>query len=88
MMYQYDEECLKTFLEQQDRLYDEPVAETLEEADEFLDDCMAVVVSSLKEVKEYFKENGTDISELTDEELEDEAEIFALSDGRYLIVEG
>lgn len=87
-MYQYDEECLTTFLKQQHKLFDEPVAENLEEADEFLDDCMAVVVSSLKEVKEYFKENGTDISELSDEELEEEAEIFALSDGRYLIVEG
>ena len=31
-MYEYDEECLKTFLENQSRLFDEPVAETLEEA--------------------------------------------------------
>ena len=33
-MYEYDEECLKTFLENQSQLFDEPVAETLEGADE------------------------------------------------------
>lgn len=88
MMYNYDEECLKVFLKKQLQLFDEPVAENLEEADEFLDDCMAVVVSSLKEVKTYFDENGTDISDMSDDELEEASEIFALSDGRYLIVEG
>lgn len=88
MMYNYDEECLNVFLEKQLQLFDEPVAENLEEADEFLDDCMAVVVSSLKEVKAYFDENGTDISDMSDEELEEASEIFALPDGRYLIVEG
>ena len=30
-MYEYDEECLKTFLKKQGQLFDEPVAETLEE---------------------------------------------------------
>lgn len=88
MMYNYDEECLEAFLEKQLQLFDEPVAENLEEADEFLDDCMAIVVSSLKEVKAYFDENGTDISDMSDEELEEASEIFALPDGRYLIVEG
>ena len=39
-MYEYDEECLKTFLERQSQLFDEPVAETLEEAEAFLEDCM------------------------------------------------
>lgn len=88
MLYSYDEECLKLFLKKQSQLFDEPVAETLEEADAFLEDCMAVVVDSWKEVKEYFEENGTDISDLSDEELEEASEIFALSGGRYLIVEG
>ena len=32
-MYEYDEECLKTFLKKQGQLFDEPVAETLEEAE-------------------------------------------------------
>ena len=30
-MYEYDEECLQTFLNMQSQLFDEPVAETLEE---------------------------------------------------------
>ena len=36
-MYEYDEECLKSFLEKQLQLFDEPVAETLEEAEAFLE---------------------------------------------------
>ena len=87
-MYVYDEECLKVFLKNQEQLFDEPVAETLEEADEFLDDCMAVIVDSLEEVREYFDENGADISDMSDEELEEASEVFALPSGRYLIVEG
>ena len=42
----YDELCLKVFLKNQEQLFDEPVAETLEEAEEFLEDCMAVVVDN------------------------------------------
>ena len=87
-MYEYDEECLKTFLRDQDRLFDEPVAETLEEAEAFLEDCMAVVVESLAEVREYFEENGMDVDGMSEEELEEASEVFALPDGTYLIVEG
>ena len=76
------------FLKNQEQLFDEPVAETMEEADEFLDDCMAVVVDSLDEVREYFEENGADISDMSDEELEEASEVFALPSGQYLIVEG
>ena len=49
---------------------------------------MAVVVDSLKEVKEYFEEEGTDISGMTDEELKEQSEVFEVPGGRYLIVEG
>lgn len=84
----YKKEYLETFLKHQSQLFDEPVAETLEEADEFLDDCMAFVAENLKEVKEYFEENGTDTAGLSKEELLEEAEVFALPDGKYLIVEG
>lgn len=87
-MYGYDEECLKVFLKKQTQLFDEPVAETLEEADAFLEDCMAQVVDSLEEVREYFDENGADISDMLDEELEEASEVFALPGGKYLIVEG
>ena len=87
-MYAYDEECLKVFLKKQLQLFDEPVAESLEEAEAFLEDCMAVVVDSLDEVREYFEENGTDISDMSDEELEEASEVFGLPSGRYLVVEG
>ena len=78
-MYEYDEECLKTFLERQSQLFDEPVAETLEEAEAFLEDCMAVVADSLEDVCRFFEEEGMDT---------EASEVFPLSDGRYLIVEG
>ena len=84
----YSEECLKTFLKNQGQLFDEPVAENLEEAEAFLEDCMAVVVDSLKEVREYFEEEGVDVDGMSLEELEEASEVFALPSGKYLIVEG
>lgn len=87
-MYEYDDEVLKVFLKKQLQLFDEPVAETLEEAEAFLEDCMAAVVDSLDEVIEYFDDNGMDISDMSEEEIEDASEVFALPSGRYLIVEG
>lgn len=44
----YSEESIRTFLEKQGQLFDEPVAETYEEAEEFLEDCMAVELKNLK----------------------------------------
>lgn len=87
-MEEYNEECLLTFLKKQGRLFDEPVAENLAEAEAFLEDCMAVVVSSIEEVREYFQENGADVEGMSDEELEEASEVFSLPDGSYLIVEG
>ena len=87
-MYNYDDEVLEVFLEKQGQLFPEDVAETLEEAEEFLDDCMAVVCKNLREVKEYFDEAGTDISGMTDEDILEASEVFALPSGRFLIVEG
>lgn len=87
-MYEYDEECLKVFLKKQGQLFDEPVAETLEEAEAFLEDCMAAVVDSIKEVKEFLEEEGVDVEGMSNEELEEASEVFALPGGRYLIVEG
>ena len=87
-MYNYDDEVLEVFLEKQGQLFPEDVAETLEEAEEFLEDCMAVVCKNLKEVREYFDEAGTDIAEMSDEDLLDACEVFELPSGRFLIVEG
>lgn len=84
----YSEECLRTFLKEQGKLFDEPVAENLEEAEAFLEDCMAVVVDSLEEVREYFEEEGVDVDGMAPEDLEEASEVFPLPDGKYLIVEG
>ena len=47
--------------------------------------CFAVVVRSKREVRAYFEEAGTDVE---GEDLFSAAEVFAVGDGRYLIVEG
>ena len=70
----YDKICLETFLKNQAQLFDEPVADTLEEKNK-------------KEVKKYFKEN-LDASGMTDEEILEACEVFPLPDGRFLVVEG
>ena len=49
----YKKEYVETFLEKQGQLFDEPVADNFEEAEAFLEDCMAVVLDSLKDVKKY-----------------------------------
>ena len=87
-MYDYDDVVLRCFLKNQGQLFPEPVADTLEEAESFLEDCMAVVVNSPKEVWEYFEEQGVDIEGADEEELLSAQEIFEVGDGRYLIVEG
>lgn len=87
-MFIYDNEVLETFLEKQGQLFHEDVANSLEEADEFLDDCMAVVCKNLREVRDYFDEAGTDIAGMSDDELLEASEVFALPSGKYLIVEG
>lgn len=87
-MSNYSEVCLRTFLKNQGKLFDEPVAQNPEEAEAFLEDCMAVVVDSLKEVRDYFEEEGADLDGLETDDLEEIAEVFPLPDGKYLIVEG
>lgn len=83
----FDEECLNYFLKHQEQLLKEPVAETPEEAEEFLEDCMAVVAADIREVRAYFEEEGADISGMSLEDLAGASEVFALPDGRFLIVE-
>ncbi len=85
-MREYDEECLTYFLEHQEHLLPERIAETMEEAEEFLEDCMAVVVKNIKEVRAYF-EDEADIAGMSNEELLEASEVFALPSGRFLIVE-
>ena len=86
-MGEYSEECVLSFLKNQGQLYDEPVAETYEEAEEFLEDCMAVVVQSVKEVREYMESAGADVEGMSDDDPLDASEVFAVGDGTYLILE-
>ena len=87
-METYKEEYVLTFLKKQEQLFEEPIAETFEEAEAFLEECLAVVVDSLKEVREFMEEEGMDVEGLSDKELEEQSEVFRLPDGKYLIVEG
>lgn len=84
----YDEKVLQCFLDNQLRLYPEPVAETLEEAENFLEDVCAVVAKGKKEVLRYFEEEGVDIGDDDEDSILNEAEVFDVGDGRYIIVEG
>lgn len=87
-MHEYDDVVLQCFLDNQDQLFPEPVANSLEEAEAFLEECMALVVNSPKEVWEYFDEQGVDLEGADEEEILTADEIFDIGDGRYLIVEG
>ncbi len=86
-MEQFDEVCLNYFIAHQTQLFREKTVTTLEEAEEFLEDCMAVVCGSLQEVRDYLEESGADISGMHLKEIEEASEVFAIPDGRYLVVE-
>ena len=83
----YDEAVVQYFLEHQMQLFKENVAESPEEAEEFLEDCMAVVCKNIKEVRAYFEDEGADIAGMSNADLAEAEEVFAIPDGRYLIVE-
>ena len=78
-----DSICGKVFLKEQGKLFPKPVAETLEEAMDFLEDCMAQVFDGKDELEAYMKEEGIDI----DGDVTEELEVFELPDGRFLYVE-
>ena len=61
-MDEFDDLVLDCFLEKQLQLFPEPVAETREEAAEFLTDCLAVVADSLEDVAK----NPAFVAELKD----------------------
>ena len=87
-MNEFDDLVLSCFLLKQEQLFPEPVCETLDEAEAFLEECMAVVVKSADEVWEYFEDEGLDLADITKDELLEAEEVFAVGDGRYLIVQG
>lgn len=87
-MPDFDDAVLKCFLDNQSQLFPEPVADTLDEARDFLEECMALVVDSVDEVIEYFEDEGIDMEGAMDDEILEASEVFDVGDGRYLIVEG
>ncbi len=83
----YDDAVLKCFLEKQGQLFPKDVVETMEEAENFLEECMAVVADSVQEVWDYFDAAGIDIEGADEEDILEADEVFDIGDGRYLIVE-
>ena len=83
---EFDEAVINCFLENQTKLFPKTVAETMEEADEFLTECMAVVLSSVDEVWDYFDDSGIDISEMKKADILDADEVFDIGDGRFLVI--
>ena len=61
---------------------------SLEEAENFLEECFAVVVNSVDEVWDYFEEEGIDMEGMEGDDILEADEVFDVGDGRYLIVEG
>ena len=81
-MHEFDDAVLMCFLKKQSQLFpEEDVASNLEEAEAFLEECMAVVVESAEE--EGIDMDGADLDEILEAD-----EVFEVGDGRYLIVEG
>lgn len=87
-MDKHIDECAKVFLRDQKQLFDEPVAYDLDEAKEFLEDCMAAYCKDIKELREVMDDEGMDVSELSNDELLEQLEVFKLDNGGYFFVEG
>lgn len=86
-MPDFDDKVVESFLNNQLQLFPESVAQTPEEARDFLEECMAIVVDSKKEVWEYFDEEGVDMEAMDEDGIVEADEVFEVGDGRYLIVE-
>jgi hypothetical protein len=86
-MHEFDEAVLQCFLDNQEQLFSKTVMSTYEEAEDFLIDSMAVIVNSVAEVWEFFEEEGLDTDGMTEDDIVETPEVFALGDGRYLIVQ-
>lgn len=83
----YERECAEVLLKEQERVFGEKVADTLEEAAEFLEDCFAVVLSGVEEIKEYWDECGIDWAGMTDDDILEADEVFELPCGKYMVIE-
>ena len=82
----FEKDVLNYFLEKQGQLFDEEIASTPDEASDFLEESMSVVVENIEEVIEYFDEMGVDTEGMSEDEIRQQSEVFALPDGRFLVV--
>lgn len=82
----YENEVLDYFLEHQLQLFPEKVADTREEADEFLEECFATICNNVKEVREYL-DDVADIAGMSDSDIINCEEVFSLPDDRYLVLD-
>ncbi len=87
MTEQFDDAVLQCFLDKQEQLLYKKVFSTKEEVRDFLEEGMAVVVGSVKEVWEFFEEEGLDTYGLKGKKILEASEVFTVGDGRYLVVE-
>lgn len=87
-MHEFDDAVLVCFLKNQLQLFPEKVVENIEEAEAYLEECMAVVVDSASEVLAYFEEEGIDFEDQDEDAILEASEVFDIGDGRFLIVEG
>lgn len=83
-MQELDIMCAEVFLKEQGKLFPKPVAENVEEAMEFLEECFACVFANKEELTAYLEEEGIDFEP---EDITEELEVFLLPDGRLLYVE-
>ena len=83
----YDDKVVKAFLDNQLQLYPEEVAFDMDEARDFLEDTCAAVADTKKDVKSYLEDVGVDASGMSMDEILQMPEVFAVGDGRFLIVE-
>ncbi|MBP9996137.1 MAG: glyoxalase [Lachnospiraceae bacterium] len=86
-MNELDDMVVNAFFKNQLKLFPKQVAMTRAEAKEFLEECYAVVVNSPKDVLQYFVEEDIDTEGADEESILAADEVFAVGDGRYLIVE-
>lgn len=80
----FDKKVLRCFLDKQLQLFPEEVANSEDEALEFLEESFATVLNSEDEVIEYFEEEGLDYDP---EDILSACEVFEVGDGRYLVIE-
>ena len=85
--------CMVAGLLKSSRNTEEPVTKggtyriTKEIAQAFKDKNGSVICKDLKDVKDYFDEEGVDLEGQSKEDILDAPEVFDVGDGRYLIVE-